>query len=419
MTEALSSRGVLARTVDHWLADTAELLELDAATAAWLRVPERELTVKVPLVDEDGALHVYTGHRVQHSSVRGPYKGGLRLDPGVSLDETRALAQLMTVKTALAGVPFGGAKGGIACPAKDLSAAEIEGLARAYTRALGASIGPEVDVMAPDMNVDASTMAAIADEWADGRPIVPSVVTGKPLDLGGSRGREAATGQGVLYATLRAAELTGIDLAGARVAIQGTGNVGLWAARLFADAGCRIVAMSKSDGAVHARDGLDLDAVARAVGDGGLDDLDGTDGLEPEDLPGVDCDVLIPAARAGLVDADVARTVQARVVVEAANGPLTPEADRVLRDRDVMVIPDLLANAGGVIVSTFEWQQNRSGVRWSEETVHDRLREEVHAAVDAVVGRAGEDGLDLRRAALAIALERVLDTARTRRLIPR
>lgn len=236
------------------------------------------------------------------------------------------------------------------------------------------------------------------------------MVTGKPLELGGSHGREAATGRGVVISTLHAARREGIDLAeGGRVAIQGTGNVGLWAARLFAQQGLRVVAMAKSDGAVHAPDGLDLDALAQQLSDkGSLDGLEDADQLDPDDLMGVDCDVLVPAARAGMLDGDGADRVRARIVTEGANGPLTPEADAALRERGVLVLPDVLANVGGVVVSAFEWLQDRRHERWDEPTVNDRLRERIETATDATLDRAHGDDTTARRAAYAIALERVL-----------
>jgi glutamate dehydrogenase (NAD(P)+) len=412
---------VLAATASRFLDDACEELGLADGVHEWLRASERELTVKVAIPGADGDVRVFVGHRVQHSSVRGPYKGGLRLDDSVTLEETRALAQLMTVKTALADLPFGGGKGGVACPAKELDDAQREQVARSYTRVLHGALGPDRDVMAPDMHVDVQTMGWIADAWAGNGPFEPAVVTGKPLELGGSHGREAATGRGVVISTLHAARCEGIDLAeGGRVAIQGTGNVGLWAARLFAQQGLRVVAMAKSDGAVHAPDGLDLDALAQQLSDkGSLDGLEGAHQLDPDDLMGVDCDVLVPAARAGMLDGDGADRVRARIVTEGANGPLTPEADAALRERGVLVLPDVLANVGGVVVSAFEWLQDRRHERWDEPTVNDRLRERIETATDATLDRAHADDTTARRAAYAIALERVLGAARARGLLPR
>lgn len=412
---------VLATTAARFLDDACQELGLADGVHDWVRASERELMVKVSITDGDGDVRVFTGHRVQHSSVRGPYKGGLRLDDAVTLEETRALAQLMTVKTALADLPFGGAKGGVACPAKELDDAQREQVARSYTRVLHGALGPDRDVMAPDLNVDEQTMGWIADAWAGDDPFEPAVVTGKPIELGGSHGREAATGRGVVLSTLHALRRERVEMDGCgRVAIQGTGSVGLWAARLFARQGLRVVAMAKSDSAVRAPDGLDLDAVARHLeSEGSLDGLEGADQLDPQELVGVDCDVLVPAARAGLLDGDAADRVQASVVAEGANGPLTPEADDALRERGVLVLPDVLANVGGVVVSAFEWLQGRRHERWGDAAVNARLAERMHTATDAVLERAHEDDTTARRAAYAIALERVLGSARARGLLPR
>lgn len=414
---------VLAATAARFLDDACQELGLADGVHDWVRASERELTVKVSITGADGDrdVQVFTGHRVQHSSVRGPYKGGLRLDNAVTLEETRALAQLMTVKTALADLPFGGAKGGVACPAKELDDVQREQVARSYTRVLHGALGPDRDVMAPDMNVDEQTMGWIADAWAGDDPFEPAVVTGKPIELGGSYGREAATGRGVALATLHAVRRERVDMAdGGRVAIQGTGSVGLWAARLFARQGLRVVAMAKSDSAVHAPEGLDLDAVARQLeAKGSLEGLRGADQLDPEELVGVDCDVLVPAARAGLLDGAAADRMQARIVVEGANGPLTPEGDEALRERGVLVLPDVLANIGGVVVSAFEWLQGRRHERWDEAAVNARLAERMQTATDVVLERAHEHDTTARRAAYAIALERVLGSARARGLLPR
>ena len=411
---------VLAATAARFLDDACEELALADGVHDWLRASERELTVKVSMTGADGDVQMFTGYRVQHSSVRGPDKGGMRLDTAVTLEKTRALAQLMTVKTALADLPFGGAKGGVACPAGEFDDAQREQVARSYTRVLHGALGPDRDVMAPDMNVDEQTMGWIADAWAGNGPFQPAVVTGKPLELGGSYGREAATGRGVVLSTLHALRREPVDMDdGGRVAIQGTGSVGLWAARLFARQGLRVVAMAKSDSAVHAPDGLDLEAVARHLeAEGSLDGLEGADQFDPDELVGVDCDVLVPAARAGLLDGAAADRVQARIVVEGANGPLTPEADEALRERGVLVLPDVLANVGGVVVSAFEWLQDRRHQRWNEATVNARLAERIETATDVVLDRAHEHDTTAR-AAYAIAPERVLGSARARGLLPR
>lgn len=412
---------VLARSVRDFLADAAERLELSEGVRDWLIAADRELHVKVPVVCDDGALRVFDGYRVQHSNVLGPYKGGLRFDADVSLDETRALAQLMTLKCAAADLPLGGGKGGVACPAKELSPNEHERVARALARGLAPNLGADVDVMAPDMNVDEQTMAWIADELAGSgaRPYEPGVVTGKPIALGGSPGRDAATGRGIVigYELLR--ERAGLSPERTRVAVQGTGNVGMWAARLFAERGCRVVAMSKSDGTAVNEDGLDPGALAGHLAEvGEVEGFAGGERADADAILDVDCDVFVPAARAGMLDGDGAGRLSSRMVIEGANGPLTPDAESALRDAGVLVVPDLLANTGGVVVSYFEWLQNRRRERWSEETVDQRLRETLAAGLGAAAERAERDAGSLRAAGCDIAIERVLEAARLRKLVP-
>ncbi|MDP9384691.1 MAG: Glu/Leu/Phe/Val dehydrogenase [Actinomycetota bacterium] len=420
MSETIPAEPVLARSVRDFLYDAAERLELSGGVRDWLFAADRELHVKVPVLGDDGVLRVFDGYRVQHSNVLGPYKGGLRFDDEVSLPETRALAQLMTLKCAAADLPLGGGKGGVACPAKELSPAELERLARALARALAPNLGADVDVMAPDMNVGEQTMAWIADELAGSgaRPYEPGVVTGKSIPLGGSPGRDAATGRGVVIAYELLRERAGLEPGETRVAIQGTGNVGMWAAKLFTELGCRVVAMSKSDGTAINEDGLDPGALAEHLEDAGaIEGFGGGERAGPDAILDVDCEVFVPAARAGMLDVDGAGRLSARMVVEGANGPLTPEAERALRDTGSLVVPDLLANTGGVVVSYFEWLQNRRRERWSEATVDERLRETLAAGLRAAVQRAERDGGSLRAAGYDIAIERVLEAARLRRLL--
>jgi glutamate dehydrogenase (NAD(P)+) len=417
---AVESDPVLAATVDEFLDAACERLDLSAGLRAWLTAADRELHVKVPIVRDDGSLVVYDGYRVQHNDARGPYKGGLRFADEVSLAETRALAQLMTFKTAAADLPLGGAKGGVACPAKELSETERERVARAFARAVARDVGPDVDVMAPDMNVDEQVMAWIADELAGRDAYDPAVVTGKPVELGGSLGRDAATGNGVAIAFDCLRGRAGLDDDSVRVAVQGTGNVGMWAARLLRERGCTIVAMSKSDGTAVASDGLDVDALdSHLASEGSLDGFDGADIEGPDAVLDVDCDVFVPAAAAGMVDADAAERLSCRLIVEGANGGLTPDAERGLRENGVLVAPDLLANTGGVIVSHLEWVQNRARERWAEEDVESRLHAALTGAIGAAVERAERDDVTLRMAAYLIAIERVLTAARLRGVLPR
>jgi glutamate dehydrogenase (NAD(P)+) len=415
---ALDSEPVLAATVEEFLDVACERLDLSAGVRAWLTAADRELHVKVPIVRDDGELVVYDGYRVQHNDARGPYKGGLRFDDEVSLPETRALAQLMTLKTAAADLPLGGAKGGVACPAKALSAGERERVARAFARAVARDVGPDIDVMAPDMNVDEQVMAWIADELAGTGAFEPAVVTGKPVELGGSLGREAATGHGVAIAFDCLRERAGLSGDAVRVAVQGTGNVGMWAARLLAERGCRVVAMSKSDGTAVAPDGLDVDALGAWLADGGaIADFDGADAGDADAILDVECDVFVPAAQAGILDAAAAERLSCALIVEGANGGLTPDAERGLRDEGVLVVPDLLANTGGVIVSHLEWVQNRGRERWPEEDVEARLHAALTGAIGAAVERAEREDIPLRLAAYVIAIERVLTAARLRGLL--
>jgi glutamate dehydrogenase (NAD(P)+) len=411
----LDAESVLAATVEEFLAAACERLDLSAGQRAWLAAADRELRVKVPIVRDDGELVVFDGYRVQHSDVRGPYKGGLRFDAEVSLDETRALAQLMTLKTAAADLPLGGAKGGVACPAKELSAGERERVARSFARAVARDVGPDVDVMAPDMNVDEQVMAWIADELAGVAAYDPAVVTGKPVELGGSLGREAATGRGVAIAFDCLRERAGLDGDGVRVALQGTGNVGMWAARLLAERGCRIVAMSKSDGTAIAPDGLDVEALAAHLASGEpIGAFDVAEAGDAEAILDVECDVFVPAARAGMVDERAAARLSCGLVLEGANGGLTPDAEAWLREDGVLVAPDLLANTGGVIVSHLEWVQNRVRERWSEAVVEDKLEATLIAGMAAAIERAEREDIPLRLAAYLIAIERVLSAARLR-----
>ncbi|MEA2359606.1 MAG: glutamate dehydrogenase [Solirubrobacteraceae bacterium] len=419
MTDLAAGPTGLPAIADHQLRAAAERLELGAGRRDWLLAAEREVRVKVPVADDDGCLRVFSGFRVQHSSVRGPYKGGLRLAPDADLAETRALAQLMTIKTAVADVPFGGGKGAIACPVKELGAREVEAAVRAFARALAPVLGVEVDVMAPDMNVTPETIAWVADELADGGPLRPGVVTGKPLELGGSHGREQATGRGVQLAFEALRDEAGVAGDAPRVAIQGAGNVGRWAARLLRESGARVVAVSKSDATAVDEDGLDLDALfAHLDAHGSLEGFSGADVAGPEAVFAVACDVLVPAATAATVDDEVARALSCPMVVEGANGALTPGADAVLAEAGALVVPDVVANAGGVIVSALEWQQNREGQRWSAERVDAGLRARMGAAIEAIVGRARRDRTPLRAAAYDVAVERVLSSARLRGLLP-
>ncbi len=394
--------------------DAADLLDLDDGLRTLVREPERVISVQVPYVADDGTTRVLPGYRVQHSTARGPAKGGIRFHPDVTEAEVTGLATLMSVKTALLDLPFGGGKGGVRCNPKELSDREVESVTRSYARAIATAIGPDLDVPAPDVNTGQDEMDWFADEYAratgDDRP---SVVTGKSVGAGGSVGRDTATAAGCRAVLHRAASKVGLP-ADASVAVQGFGNAGAHLARMLADDGLTVVAVSDSGGAIHDPDGLDLVAVADAKRrHGSVTDADAHT-IPQADLLRLDVDVLVPAALEGAVDEQVAREVRATMIVEAANGPLTPAADSVLADSDRVVVPDVLANAGGVTVSFFEWEQNRAGQRWSAEQVADRLDGFMQNAFDELWATAEERSLPLRRAANVLAVARLAEAARGR-----
>jgi glutamate dehydrogenase/leucine dehydrogenase len=419
------------------------LPELKRGLIDFLRRPARTIMLEFPIELDDGSVQTFTGYRVLHSRVRGPGKGGIRYHPDVTAAEVRALAAWMTWKCAVADVPFGGAKGGVACNPKQLSPAVLRRITRRYIADLGENIGPYVDIPAPDVYTDAQTMAWVYDTYDmlhPGRNNLP-VVTGKPLAIGGSLGRHEATARGCLFATQRALArglVPGLaDLRGARVAVQGFGNAGAIAADLFHEAGARVIAVSDSQGGIFRADGLDLAAVrkhkaARRTVAGTPD----TASVTNAELLTLDCDVLVPAALEGQVRRDNVDRVRARLVVEAANGPTTPAADRVLFARGIPVLPDVLANAGGVTVSYFEWVQNIENERWDEAEVNEKLRAKMEQATDAVLARqaalneaahaagprppAGQprEPVDLRTAALVLAIERVATVALQRGIWP-
>jgi glutamate dehydrogenase (NAD(P)+) len=413
------------------------LPDMKRGLVEFLKAPQRTITLRFPVEMDDGSVRTFTGYRVLHNNVRGPGKGGIRFHPDVGEKEVCALASLMTWKCAIVDVPFGGAKGAVVCNPKELSETELRRITRRYIADLGDDLGPYTDIPAPDLYTNQQTMAWIFDTYDrmhPGRNNLP-VVTGKPIDLGGSLGRNDATGRGCLYAVqalLANGAVPGLSgIAGARVAIQGFGAVGSVAARLFRDEGARIVAVSDSRGAIVREEGLDPDA-ARAfkATHGTVVDLPGTRAVANEELLGLDCDILIPAALGGQIRADNAARVRARLVCEAANDPTTPAADDVLFDANVIVLPDVLANAGGVTASYFEWAQNIGNEQWDLPTVNDRLRDKMYRAVETVVRRWRElraappragalpGRLDLRTAALAVAVERVAHVARERGIWP-
>ncbi len=389
--------------------NAAEKLGLDDGVRKVLRTPTREVTVNIPVQLDDGRLEVFTGYRVQHSLVRGPGKGGIRYAPDVTLDEVRALASWMTWKCAVVNIPFGGAKGGVICDPSMMSDGELERITRRYTAQILDVIGPDLDVPAPDVNTNDRVMAWIMDTYAmHKRQATTAVVTGKPMELGGSRGRKEATGRGCMMVTLRALKQMDLAPQDTRVVIQGFGNVGGMAAKLMAKNGFRIVAIIEYDGAVYNAHGLDIAALAEYRHDtGSINEFPGAEGIDRKEAMFLDCDVLLPAATENVITSENADRLRCRILCEGANGPTTAIADEILADRKVFVIPDILANAGGVTVSYFEWVQDRQGFFWNEELVNSRLEEIMTESFDDVTAYAGKHKVDNRTAAYMLALDRV------------
>ncbi len=414
--------------IDHDMLDAAlaqldavaERLKLDSGIHKRLRQPQRSLIVSVPTLMDDGRVEVFTGFRVQHDLTMGPTKGGVRYHPGVNLNEVTALAMLMTWKCALMGLPYGGAKGGVCCDATRMSQAELERMTRRYTSEIILVIGPDQDIPAPDMYTNEQVMAWMMDTYSMQRGITtPGVVTGKPLLLGGSLGRREATGRGVHDIVKAAAKEFGMPFKGATVAVQGFGNVGSVAARLLHEEDCRVIAVSDHLGGICNPNGLDIPKLAaECAGEGRLSDWKDGDRISNRELLELDCDILIPAATAGEITEKNADRVRARVVAEAANGPTTPEADRILAARKVLVIPDILANAGGVVVSYFEWVQGLQQYFWHEHEINERLAEIMTAAFQQVLALSRKDQIDLRTSALTLGVSRVADAKRLRGLYP-
>jgi glutamate dehydrogenase (NAD(P)+) len=400
--------------------DTADHLGLEPGIRAVLRVAQREWTVRFPVKRDDGSVQVFTGYRVQHNVARGPAKGGLRFHPQADIDDVRALAMWMTWKCALVNVPFGGAKGGVTCDPGAMSAKELEALTRRFATELEGIIGPDSDIPAPDVGTNAQTMAWIMDTISMHRGhSVPGVVTGKPISIGGSAGRADATGQGVVYTIDAAAQRIGLPLAGSRVAVQGFGNVGEATARLLHEAGARVVAITDVHGGVARDGGLDVPFLRRHLQEHGtIAGAPDTRPIDNAELFGLDVDILVLAALEGQITGANAGAVRARILAEAANGPVSPDADAILRDNGVVVIPDILCNAGGVIVSYFEWAQNRASLAWSLDEINERLRRQILTAAEAVWERAEREQIAPRLAANAIAIERVAEATRLRGLYP-
>lgn len=394
----------------------AELLDIDRGLYKIVQYPMREVTVYLPIQRDDGSIEVFTGYRVQHSIARGPAKGGIRYSPEVNLDEVRALAAWMTMKCAVVNIPFGGAKGGIRCEPKTMSEKELEKLTRRYTAEILEILGPEKDVPAPDMNTNEQVMAWIMDTYSmHARQTVTSVVTGKPMSLGGSKGRREATGRGIMIMVQQATQLLNMNLTGARVVIQGCGNVGSVSAKLLHDLGCKIVGISDIEQGVYNENGLDVDTVISHVQKHRvLTGFDGGQKIGNKDLLELPCDILIPAATEDQITEKNASNIKARLIVEGANGPTSLGAEEILYQKGVNVIPDILANAGGVTVSYFEWVQDRMGYFWRESVVNERLEDVLVASFQEVADYAKRFNVNFRTAAYMLGISRVVDTIKTR-----
>jgi len=395
-------------------------LGLDDSMRAVLRKCKRELAVHFPVSMDDGTIKVFSGYRVQHNLARGPAKGGLRYNPNVSLEEVRALAMWMTWKSAVVNIPYGGAKGGVIVNPKQLSARELEHLTRRYATEISIIIGPNQDIPAPDMGTDARIMAWIMDTISMHRGYTEAgVVTGKPVAVGGTLGRAEATGRGLLYIVQEAARHFGLSLDGAKVAVQGFGNVGAVAAQLLTSVGARVIAVSDSSGAIYNERGLDIDALMPFRQDTvPLTQAKGGDHITNRELLALPVDVLIPAALESQLHAGNAGDVQARYIVEGANGPTTPEADAVLAGKGIVLIPDIIANAGGVIVSYFEWVQDLQFYFWEEDEVNERLHRVITKAFSDVLAMAERHGVSLREAAMMLGVSRVVEATRLRGIYP-
>jgi glutamate dehydrogenase (NAD(P)+) len=410
----------LFRTVISQLDTVAARLSLDVNIHERLRYPRRALVVSIPTRMDDGHTEVFIGYRVHHNTVLGPTKGGLRYHMGVNLGEVTALAMLMSWKCAIMGLPYGGAKGGVRCNPSTMSRAELEHMTRRYTAEIILLIGPDLDIPAPDLGTDEQTMAWMMDTYSmtQGKT-VPGVVTGKPLILGGSAGRREATGRGIVYALYQAARHLSQELKGRRVVVQGFGNVGGVAARLLWREGAPVVGISDVQGGIYNPNGLDVRQLEAHVAEaGGVAGFPGADAVSNTELLELPCDVLIPAAVGSQIRQDNADRVKAAVIAEGANGPTTPEADAILRDRGVTVIPDVLANAGGVVVSYFEWVQGLQYYFWRESEITARLQEIMSRAFNRVWGIATKEGTDLRTAALMEGVRRVAEAFKLRGLYP-
>jgi glutamate dehydrogenase (NAD(P)+) len=402
------------------LDEVAKIMNLDPGIHEILKYPKRELTVSMPVKMDDGSLKVFVGYRVQHNVNRGPAKGGIRYHPDVTLDEVRALAMWMTWKCAVVNIPYGGAKGGIICNPKEMSAGEIERLTRRYTSEISIIIGPEKDIPAPDVYTNPQVMAWIMDTYSmDKGYYIPGVVTGKPLSVGGSLGRNEATARGCLFTTIEATKQLGLDIKSVKIAVQGYGNAGYIYAKLAHQLGAKIIAVSDSKGGIYVEEGLNPDEVLKHKQEtGSVVGYKNSSPLTNEELLELPCDILIPAALENQITIENARRIKAKIIAEAANGPTTPEADKVLHEQGVFLIPDILANAGGVTVSYFEWVQDIQGYFWEEAEINKKLKEIMVRSFYDVLEIAKEKKVNMRTAAYILAVSRVGEATLTRGIYP-
>lgn len=404
--------------------DAAAILGYSDSDIEAIKYPERELKVSIPVRMDDGTTHVFQGYRIQHSTSRGPAKGGIRFHPDVNADEVRALAAWMTFKCAVVNIPYGGGKGGVVCDPSKLSENEIRAITRRYTAAIAPLIGPEQDIPAPDVGTNAAVMGWIMDTYSMLKGhCIHGVVTGKPLELGGALGRNEATGRGVMFTTLNILKKLGIPSEGTTVAVQGAGNVGSVSAKLLHEAGLKVVAISDVSGGIYNPDGLDIPAILSYLAADRRNLLkdfneDGTTHISNKELLELPVTVLVPAALENQINAGNAGKIQAKLIVEAANGPTTSEADEILAKRGIEVVPDILANAGGVVVSYFEWVQNIQSVSWTEDEVNKKLKDIMDAAFESVWDLTQEKHTTLRMGAYLIALKRVVDAKSARAIWP-
>lgn len=393
----------------------ADAMNLEPEMRLLLKTPFREVRVKIPVRMDDGRLELFLGYRVQHNNARGPMKGGIRYHPEADICEVRSLAALMTWKTAVVNIPFGGAKGGVTCDPKKLSLGELERLTRTFVSHIDSVIGPYQDIPAPDVNTTPRVMAWIMDEYSKRHGYTPSVVTGKPVEVGGSLGREEATGQGCMYIIQAAAKEFGVSLVGAKAVIQGFGNVGSHTARFLAQEGCKVITISDSQGGVYEPKGLDIERAVQHVKDrGSVVGFSGAKPISNQDLLELECDFLVPAALGGVIHKMNADRIKAKLVIEAANSPTTTTADEILEKRNIPVIPDILANAGGVTVSYFEWTQNLQQHSWTKEQVNSELKQIMTRSYEEVSSLARQKKVSPRVAAYMIAIQSVAQATKLR-----